>query len=82
MAAIGYYSAPENEGVVNSIRGQPCISIDQPQPGGNVLTDRIVVHARSLATLAEGACLGTAGKIRNFFAEGCGEVNLMVLLLH
>ena len=35
-----------------------------------------------LTTLAQGACLGTAAKVWDFFAEGRGQIDLMVLLLH
>ena len=38
--------------------------------------------ALSSPTLMQGACLRTTADIRNFYAQGGGQINLMILLLH
>src|ERR1043166_1772165 len=38
--------------------------------------------ATSLATLAQRAPFGTTADVRDFYAEGGGQIDLMILLLH
>ncbi len=36
----------------------------------------------ALATFAQGTSFGTTANVWNFYAEGSGQINLMILLLH